>query len=554
MNIHINQKHTLSIACISIIVSGAFTLSNAIAAPTADEMWQVIQEQQKTIETLQQELAGRDKQAEAGREGDTVPALHNLEKRVADNEARLEASAAGKQRNNSNDKGWWNHTDVSGYGSARFEASNLNSHNSGFTQRRLILEVKSKLMDRLQTYFELEFERFTKLELEKGSETGTDNLKLSQAIEGSNESEISLEQAWARYAFTPELRFEIGALLVPVGRFNIHQDDNRWVLPRRTLVDRGAPVLPVAVAWTELGAGVTGTSSIGDFRIDYRFYAMNGATLDFAFENELEVAAEAGKDAELASVTKVELGPSRGPFDMNANDSLAFAGRLGLRQEAGHELALSGYIGNYVPSFLGRDENVWSFAIDGVHHVGGFEFEYEVATTHFDGLQDVAGAFAVQALAKEREISGVVENGAFGVHKIEFALSSNIMARNKTGYWIEIRRPFHVNLLKDTIFGYGFSDQMLIPVFRMEQVFFNDLLQGIEFDGAALTAYRTRDASVNRATLGLGYRPVPGWVIQLAGEYTWTGEDSLAGLTNYLPAGPSENDNFSLLLGLAFGF
>lgn len=554
MFIHKNQKHTASIACISIIVSCASTLNAAIAAPSVDEMWQVIQEQQKTIETLQLQLAGRDKQAVDGRNTGTVPTLHNLEKRGADNEARLEASAAVMEHHKSNDEGWWNNTVVSGYGSARFEASGLDASNIGFTQRRLVLEVKSKLMDRLQTYFELELERFTKLELEKAAGTGADQLKLSQAIEGSNGSEISLEQAWARYAISPELRFDFGALLVPVGRFNIHQDDNRWVLPRRTLVDRGTPVLPASVAWTELGAGITGARSIGDFRMDYRLYAMNGVSLDFAIENELEVAAEAGNDAELASVTKVEFGPSSGPFDSNANDSLAFAGRVGLRHEDDHEIALSGYIGNYVPSFLGRDENVWSFAIDGLHHVGGFDIEYEVATTHFDRLQDVAGAFASQALAKEREIHGMVEDGAFAVHKVEFALSSNIMARNKTGYWIEIRRPFHVDLIKDTIFGHSFSEQMLIPVFRMEQVFLDDQLQGIEFDGASLSAFDTWNASVNRATLGLGYRPVPSWVIQLAGEYTWTSEDSLAGLTNYLPAGPSENDNFSLLFGVAFGF
>ena len=47
---------------------------------------------------------------------------------------------------------------------------------------------------------------------------------------------------------------------------------------------------------------------------------------------------------------------------------------------------------------------------------------------------------------------------------------------------------------------------------------------------------------------------VPEWVITLAGEYTWTNEDSLAGLTNFLVAGDSEDNNFSLLLGTAFGF
>ena len=554
MFIHRNHIHILIKASLTITVSGVFIANNTFAAPSMDEMWQVIQEQQKTIETLQRQLAGRDEQAQASGETGTGPVLHDLAKRVADNEARLEATAETMDQRNSNTSGWWNRTSVGGYGSARFEVSNLDSQNTGFTHRRLVLAVNSQMMERLQTYFELEFERFTVLELEKGINAGAGDLELSQAIEGSNGSEISLEQAWARYAISPALQLDFGALLVPVGRFNIQHDDNQWVLPRRTLVDRGAPALPVASAWTEAGAGISGSTTIGDFLVDYRLYAVNGAALDFEFEHELEIASGAGVDTELESVIEAEFGPSRGPFDGNANDSIAFTGRLGLRPVPGHEIALSGYIGNYVPSFLGRDDSVWSVAIDGLHRINGFDIEYEVVTTHFDGLMDVAGAFAGRALNKDREINGVSEDGAFATHKIKFTLSSNVMARNKTGYWIEIRRPFHIDLLNGTIFGHNFSEQMLIPVFRMEQVFFTDQLQGLEFDDASLNAVETRNASINRATLGLGYRPVPGWMIQLAGEYTWTSEDSLAGLTNYLPAGATENDNLSLLLGVAFGF
>jgi hypothetical protein len=147
-----------------------------------------------------------------------------------------------------------------------------------------------------------------------------------------------------------------------------------------------------------------------------------------------------------------------------------------------------------------------------------------------------------------------VENGTFAKHEIEFTLAGYAMSETKSGYWIELRRPFWPERLNGTFLGRSFSRPQLIPAFRMEQVFFHDQLQSIEFDGGTLTAFDTRDAHINRATLGLAYRPVPGWELQVAGEYTWTNEDSLAGLTNFLPAGEGEDDNFSFLLGVAFGF
>ena len=521
-----------------------------------EEMWRLIQQQQRTIEELKIRL-DESQGYPSVPERQVTTDLEVLERRVAENAARLDATAEIVEQQNTgvgNTGGWWNRVAVGGYGSARFEASGLDEQNAGFTHRRFVLAVNAQPLDRLQTYLELEFERFTELELEKGIEAGGDELEISQAIEGTNGSEISVEQAWARYVIDPALQVDFGAVLVPVGRFNVNHDDNQWVLPRRTLVDRGAPVLPVTAAWTELGAGISGSTSVGGALLDYRLYALNGTTVDFEFENELEVAAEEGEDTELESIIEAEFGPSRGPFEGNANDSMAFAGRIGLHPAPGQEIALSGYVGNYVPSFLDNDETLWSIGIDGLHHAGGFEIEYEAVATHFDGLNRIAEAFAGLTLSREREINGTVEDGAFATHKIEFTLSSNVMATNKTGYWLEIRRPFWIDALNDTVFGRGFADPKLIPTFRMEQVFFDNQLQRIEFDGGSLTAFETRDASINRATLGLGYRPAPEWVITLAGEYTWTGEDSLSGLTNFLAAGDSEDDNFSLLLGAAFGF
>ncbi|HZD54011.1 MAG TPA: hypothetical protein VE175_13260, partial [Woeseiaceae bacterium] len=502
-----------------------------------------------------------DQSGEAPPAASTPPAdsarrIEKLEQRVTATEQGLEATASAlESRAGVGGEGWWNSVAVGGYGSSRFEASNLDEQDPGFTFRRFVLALDARPTDRLETYLELEFERFTELELEKGIESGDDEIEIEQAIEGGNGSEISIEQAWTRYTINPALRLDFGALLMPVGRFNLNHDDNQWVLPRRSLVDRGAPVLPSTAAWTELGAGISGSVPLGETGlIDYRLYAVNGTTVDFELENELEVAREDGEPAELESVVAAEFGPSRGAFDGNDNDSVALAGRLALSPTPSQEVAVSGYVGNYVPSFLGRDETLWSVGLDGVHHLRGLELEYEAVMTHFDNVDLVAAAFADRTFAKEREINGQTEDGAFATQKVELTLSQNIMAKQKTGYWVELRYPFWTDTLDDTFLGRGLRDPKLIPTVRMEQVFYDDQLTGIEFDGGAVTAFGTRDAHINRATLGLGYRPTPAWALQLTGEYTWTNEDSLAGLTNFLAAEEDEDDALSVLLGVAFGF
>lgn len=532
--------------------------------PSQAELWRIVQQQQKEIEELKAMLAAGGKPAPAAISAapamQSKPAdaerLERLEQRVAATEQGLEATASALDKDSAaSGSSWWERTSLGGYGSLRFESSNLDGHNDGFTFRRFVLAVDSQITDRLQTYLELEFERFTELELEKGVEVDGDELELEQALEGSNGSEISIEQAWARYKVNPALNFDFGALLVPVGRFNINHDDNQWVLPRRTLVDRGAPVLPSKAAWPELGAGVSGLVELGGGALlDYRLYAVNGAAVDFELETVLKAALEDSGDTELESKLEAKFGPSRGPFSENANKSLALTGRAALRPAPGQEIAFSGYIGNYVPSYLGRSDNVWSVGVDGFHRLGGIEIEYEAVTTRFENVGEVAAAFASTALSKERAIEGPVEGGAFAKHEIESTLSKNVMAKQKTGYWVEVRYPFWPSVLDDTVLGRGFDDPKLIPALRMEQVFYNDQLTGIDFDGGIVTSLRTRDAHLNRATFGLGYQPTPAWVLQVAGEYTWTNEDSLAGLTNFLAAGPEDDDAMSLLLGVAFGF
>jgi len=195
---------------------------------------------------------------------------------------------------------WLSDFKLGGYGSTRFEANDLNKFSDSFTFRRFVLTGDATIGERLRSYVELEFERLTELEVERCQPVEAGLRGFSQSIEGSSGSEISLEQAWMQFTLADWLRFRAGMILVPLGRFNINHDDNRWDLPRRSLVDRGVSVLPVKSAWSEVGMGFTGdipTERFGKF--SYQVYVMNGVILDSSLETFARASSELETEVEI---------------------------------------------------------------------------------------------------------------------------------------------------------------------------------------------------------------------------------------------------------------
>ncbi len=436
-------------------------------------------------------------------------------------------------------------TRVGAYGSMRYGTSNLDDLHNTFTFRRFVLTTDSPISGRLRAYLELEFERFTELEVEKSLSRAAGGLKSELAIEGTNKSEISLEQAWMQYDIADWLKFRGGAVLVPLGRFNINHDDNRWDLPRRSLVDRGVPVLPTTAAWPELGAGFLGDFSVGrQGKISYQWYVMNGVTLDSEIEQISQTRA--GDTTKFAQ--EVKLHPSRGTFSDDVKSGKAIATRWAYSPWLGDEIAAAFYWGRYTPDFL-PNHPVFSFALDGKKTWGPFEIEGQYVNTGWSGVDRVARGFARRALRKESE--GEVGNVET---EIEFELAN--LATRKQGYWVDFRYRFWPEFLNSTILGSHFSNPQFILTLRGEQVWFDGLIKNIAFMGGNLTSFNKESRLLNRATLGLAYRPVSLVAFQLAYEYTHTNSgQSLSSVTNFLTS--SKNREFfqhALLMGLTFGF
>ena len=248
---------------------------------------------------------------------------------------------------------------IGGYGSFRFESNNIDLGPrignlppiqrgfNAFDFRRFVVTLDATPSERLRVYSEIEFERFNAIEIERTAipeNRGLQNragVRFIEEVEGQGGSELAMEQAWAQYDFAKPLALRMGVILPPVGRFNILHDDDYWDLPRRPLVDRGGPVLPVKSAWRELGAGLLGNIPLGQGYLDYQIYAMGGVRLDFSLEEV--VSLRQGRN--LLEV-EPEIGFASGPFN-GTGPTQAFSWRVAYSPKLGHEIAFSGYHGKY---------------------------------------------------------------------------------------------------------------------------------------------------------------------------------------------------------------
>ena len=431
---------------------------------------------------------------------------------------------------------------LGGYGSTRFETNSATNENTTFTLRRLVLTADAAIAPRLRSYFELEFERFRELELEREVISENNGLTIKQGVDGTNESEIELEQAWLEYAITEPMKLRAGAMLVPLGRFNLNHDDNRWDIARRPLIDRGSPVPPVPAAWDEVGAGVLGEIPVGEQgSLGYQLYAMNGAILEPEVETELENPNEEGA-RELA--VEAEFRTQNGTFGKDVKNAKAVAGRLVYSPRLGQELGASFYHGRYTPDSL-PTEALNAFGFDGLSIWGPFELEAEYLYADYGNVANIARGFAQKLTSEEVSIEGAELETV-----MEFALDS--LADQKQGYWIESRYRFRPDWLKQSILGRDFEDPVLTAVVRAEQVWFENRLDGLGFSSGQVVDISRSDRRVDRFTIGGSYRPVPLVAFQLAYEYTRVDKGPLSEVTNYLDT--SEGHANAVLVGAAFGF
>jgi hypothetical protein len=412
---------------------------------------------------------------------------------------------------------------LSGYGSVRFETNDVSSGNSipsgsgsGFTFRRFVLATDAKPAPRIRIYSEIEYERLHELESEKQTERAIGSSAFKQTIEGNAGGELSVEQAWGQFNFAENHGIRSGVVLVPVGRYNLLHDDDYWDIPRRTLTDRDASVLPVKAAWRDLGAGVVGSFNIGDSgRLDYQAYVLNGAALDFNIEHELVTEAGSPGSAELVANSEMQL--SSGFFD-GSKSATAFAWRTAYSPNLHGEFAFSGYHGKYAPSFVSFREALTTFAYDHKWRWRGFETEGEAVYTSLGNLNNVLLGFGQAVFNSENSTNPSSSAGGLTT-TVEMELAN--LSRRRYGFWWDFKYHARPGWLKRSFLGRSFEDPQIIPIVRYERVWLNGVTDDVAIssteDGLNIS-FKQEDLEQDRITAGLSFRPVQQFAIQAAYE------------------------------------
>jgi len=424
--------------------------------------------------------------------------------------------------------------DLGGYGSTRLEAIDADEPPTSLTLRRLVLTTDARVGDRFRVYTEIEFERFGEIELEKALERAAGGADLEQAVEGTGGSELSLEQAWGQLDLGGGVGLRFGAVLPPVGRFNIHHDDDVWNFPRRPLIDRAAAVLPASAAWTEMGLGLAGRTPVGETGLlDWQVYLLNGTTLDFAMEHKLETRATGPS----ALVVEAAVGPSPGAVDGSSRAD-AVAARVALSPSLGTEIGLSGYRGRYAPDALEDGGAVSTLGMDGRRRLGPVELEGEFLYTHYDDLTRVLGDFVRLLGTREAEAAGT---GGELVTEIEAEIGG--LSDDRYGFWLDAGLP--IALPRGVL---GFEAPVLVPVARYERVWLSGDVEKVALDAAEGVAVGRADRRQGRLSVGVAFRPVPQAVFHLVYERN----DAIEGAL--LDPGVSEGSTNGVVFGMAVGF
>lgn len=265
------------------IVSGAVAAMlamPAMAAPSQEEMWKIIQQQQQQIEALQKQLLQQQTQ-------------------LRETEVKVEATATAVETNATAPAAasWAANTTIGGYAEMHYNNWENQNDAPGAEDRneidfhRFVVFLGHQFNDRLRFFSEIELEH---------------------SIAGDDQNgEVELEQAYIEYDLNSAHRAKAGLFLVPVGIINeTHEPDTFYGVERNSVENKIIPT-----TWWEGGVAVGGEILPG-----------------FGYD----VAVTSGLGLDLG---KYKVRDGRQKVSEADADALAYTGRLKYTGIAGLELA-----------------------------------------------------------------------------------------------------------------------------------------------------------------------------------------------------------------------
>ena len=194
--------------------------SAANKAPTIEELWEIIQQQQAEIEALKNQ------------QQDTAKQAANADEKAEAAVVAVEESGSVK----STQSNWFNKTTIGGYGELHYN----NINNDGIADKneidfhRFVLFFGHEFTDRLRFFSEFELEHALAGDGKKG--------------------EVELEQAYIEYDIRDNLQTMGGVFLMPIGILNETHEPTTFYGVERNDVES----IIIPTTWWEEGAALNG--------------------------------------------------------------------------------------------------------------------------------------------------------------------------------------------------------------------------------------------------------------------------------------------------------
>jgi len=204
--------------------------------PSAEEMWETIQQQQKLIEELKARLDETDQRV----------AMNEVKVEEATEEVEAAAEAFETAQTSGGGSSWADRTTVGGYGELHY--NNLSDDNDTVGGDNSLDRVD---FHRFVLYFGHEFNDSIRFFSE---------LEVEHAIAGDGQpGEVELEQAWIEMDINDNHRFRAGLDILPIGIINRTHEPNTFYGVERNIVE--AEIIPAT--WWEAGVGFIGEIAPG---------------------------------------------------------------------------------------------------------------------------------------------------------------------------------------------------------------------------------------------------------------------------------------------------
>ncbi len=254
------------------------------STPSMEEMWKMIQAQQKVLDAQKQEIS-------------------RLKNVANDNEEKIEATTLALEESDKTygkTKEWFNKTSVGGYGELHY--NNLDNDRTGGNDKkeidlhRFVLFFGHEFTDDLRFFSELEVEH-------------------TVSGEGKN-GEVEVEQAYVEYDLNDSHSAKAGVFLMPFGIINESHEPTTFYGTERNPVEKN--IIPAT--WWEGGVG-----------------------LSSHFENGISTDVSVTSGLYLTAANNFKIRKGRQSVSQAKADSVAMAGRVKYTGMSGLELSLSGF-------------------------------------------------------------------------------------------------------------------------------------------------------------------------------------------------------------------